>query len=40
VLAENPYDVAPESIKDIPVDMTVVNGKVAFMRGDAKDLDA
>ena len=32
VLAESPYDVAPETIKDIPVDMTVVNGQVAFSR--------
>src|SRR5262249_39249465 len=40
VLAENPYEVAPESIKDIPVDMTVVNGNVVFMRDGADDLDA
>ena len=40
VLAESPYEVAPESIKDIPVDMTVVNGKIAFMRDGADDLDA
>jgi predicted amidohydrolase YtcJ len=39
VLADNPYEIAPESIKDIPVDMTVVNGKIAFMR-DGTDLDA
>ena len=39
VLAESPYDVAPETIKDIPVDMTVVDGKVAFSR-DGLGLDA
>ena len=39
VLAENPYDVEPETIKDIPVDMTVVDGKVAFSR-DGLGLDA
>ena len=33
-------EVAPETIKDIPVDMTVVNGKIAFMRGGIRDLDA
>ena len=32
ILAENPYETAPEKIKDIPVDMTVVDGKVAFER--------
>lgn len=32
ILAENPYEVSPEKIKDIPVDMTVVAGKVAFER--------
>ena len=40
VLAEIPYEIAPENIKDIPVDMTVVNGKIAFMRDGADDLDA
>ena len=40
VLAENPYEVAPEAIKDIPVDMTVVEGRVAYRREDAADLDA
>jgi len=32
ILAEDPYAVAPETIKDIPVDMTIVNGTVAFER--------
>jgi predicted amidohydrolase YtcJ len=40
VLADNPYEIAPESIKDIPVDMTVVNGKIAFIRDGTDDLDA
>jgi hypothetical protein len=40
VLAENPYTVAPEKIKDIPVDMTVVNGKIAFFRDGADGLEA
>jgi predicted amidohydrolase YtcJ len=40
VLADNPYDVAPETIKDIPVDMTVVNGKIVFRRDGVPDLDA
>jgi len=39
VLAENPYLVAPETIKDIPVDMTIVDGKVAFRREGAHGLD-
>ena len=38
VLAESPYKVAPEEIKDIQVDMTVVDGRVAFLRGDADGL--
>ena len=40
VLAENPYTVAPEKIKDIPVDMTIVNGRVAYARDGADGLDA
>jgi predicted amidohydrolase YtcJ len=40
VLADSPYEVPPETIKDIPVDMTVVNGRIAFMRDGAGDLDA
>ena len=40
VLAQNPYDIAPEDIKDIPVDMTIVDGKVAFFRDDADGLSA
>jgi predicted amidohydrolase YtcJ len=40
VLAENPYEVAPETIKDIPVDMTVVNGQIAFFRDGAHGLEA
>jgi predicted amidohydrolase YtcJ len=39
VLAENPHEVAPENIKDIPVDMTVVNGQVAFLRQGADGLE-
>lgn len=35
ILAENPYETAPEKIKDIPVDMTVVDGRVAFERDGA-----
>jgi hypothetical protein len=33
VLAENPLAVSPETIRDIHVDMTIVDGTVAFMRG-------
>ncbi len=40
VLAQNPYEIAPEDIKDIPVDMTIVDGKVAFFRDDADGLSA
>lgn len=40
VLAENPHRVAPESIKDIPVVMTVVNGKVAYLHDGAGGLEA
>ncbi|MEE2971113.1 MAG: amidohydrolase family protein, partial [Pseudomonadota bacterium] len=40
VLAENPYQVAPESIKDIPVDLTIVNGQVAFRRDGVDGFDS
>ena len=39
VLAENPYLVEPERIKDIPVDMTIVNGAIAFARQGADGLE-
>ena len=39
VLAENPYEVAPEAIKDIPVDMTIVDGQVAFRRDGVDGFD-
>jgi predicted amidohydrolase YtcJ len=35
VLSEDLYDVAPERIKDIPVDMAVVDGKIAYDRNAA-----
>ena len=31
VLAEDPLAIAPERIKDIPVDMTIVDGRVAYV---------
>lgn len=40
VLAENPHDVAPERIKDIMVDMTIVDGAIAFFRDGADGLEA
>ncbi len=40
VLAMSPHEVAPEEIKDIPVDMTIVDGKVAFLRNGADGLSA
>lgn len=40
VLACSPHEVAPEEIKDIPVDMTIVDGKVAFFRNGADGLSA
>lgn len=40
VLAESPHNVTPQSIKDIPVDMTIVDGKIAFFRSDAAGLTA
>lgn len=39
VLAENPYEVEPERIKDIAVDMTIVNGAIAFARQGADGLE-
>lgn len=38
VLAHDPYAIAGEKIKDIPVDMTIVDGKIAFLREGAKGL--
>ena len=38
VLAQNPHEVAVDRIKDIPVDMTIVDGRVAFMREGVGDL--
>jgi hypothetical protein len=32
VLSEDIHDVAPERIKDIPVDYSIVNGHVAYAR--------
>jgi predicted amidohydrolase YtcJ len=32
VLAEDPFLVAPDRIKDIPVDVTIVDGRVAYQR--------
>jgi predicted amidohydrolase YtcJ len=38
VLAENPLSIEPHRIKDIPVDMTIVDGKIAFVHESASDL--
>jgi predicted amidohydrolase YtcJ len=38
VLAQDPFAIAPERIKDIPVDMTVVDGRVAFVHDGAPGL--
>jgi predicted amidohydrolase YtcJ len=38
VLAEDPHDVEPERIKDIAVDMTIVDGNMAFFRDGADGL--
>ena len=38
ILAQNPFAVEAEKIKDIPVDMTIVDGKVAFVNESATDL--
>ena len=40
VLAEDPHAVEAERIKDIPVDMTVVDGDIAFFRDGADGLSA
>ena len=40
VLAENPHDVEAERIKDITVDMTIVDGAIAFFRDGADGLSA
>lgn len=40
VLAMSPHEVAPEEIKDIPVDMTIVDGRIAFFRKEATGLSA
>ena len=40
ILAESPHDVEPERIKDIPVDMTICNGDIAFFRQGADGLSA
>jgi predicted amidohydrolase YtcJ len=40
ILAESPHDVAPEAIKDIPVDMTILDGNIAFFRTGADGLSA
>ena len=40
VLAEDPHDVEADRIKDIPVDMTIVNGTMAFFRDGADGLSA
>jgi predicted amidohydrolase YtcJ len=38
VLAQDPLTIAPKRIKDIPVDMTVVDGRVAFVHDGAREL--
>ena len=38
VLAKDPFSVEADKIKDIPVDMTIVDGKVAFIHEQATDL--
>ena len=40
VLEQSPYEVEPSRIKDIPVDMTIVDGKIAFFREGADGLVA
>ena len=40
VLAENPHEVEADRIKDIPVDMTIVDGNMAFFRDGADGLSA
>ena len=38
ILAENPHEVEPTKIKDIPVDMTVVDGQLVYFREGADGL--
>ncbi len=38
VLAEDPLSIAPERIKDIPVEMTIVDGRVGFVHEAARGL--
>jgi predicted amidohydrolase YtcJ len=38
VLAQDPLVIAPERIKDIPVDMTIVDGRIAFVHESAQEL--
>jgi predicted amidohydrolase YtcJ len=40
ILAEDPFAIQPEKIKDIPVDMTIVDGKIAHVREGMEDLHA
>ena len=40
ILAEDPHNVEPDRIKDIPVDMTIVDGNMAFFRDGANGLSA
>ena len=40
ILAEDPHNVEADRIKDIPVDMTIVNGNMAFFRDGADGLSA
>ena len=40
ILAEDPHNVEPDRIKDIPVDMTIVDGKMVFFRDGADGLSA
>ena len=40
VLEQSPYEVEPARIKDIPIDMTIVDGKIAFFREGADGLAA
>jgi predicted amidohydrolase YtcJ len=34
ILSEDPCSVAPEKIGEIPIEMTLVSGKIAFTKGD------
>jgi predicted amidohydrolase YtcJ len=38
VLAQNPLEIEAEKIKDIPVDMTIVDGRIAFVHENAGGL--